>query len=80
MTGSFMDRLHPPQHVHPGERVPTRFVARFLQSGLDFVAHSAHDGDTIVVADEYLKQMVESQAVALGLDLIVEVDRSLLPP
>lgn len=80
MTGSFLYRIYSSMQAPQAE--PEKvvcYVARSLQAALGFVTGEAHDGDKIVVADQYLAQIVESTAIGLGLNLVVEVDRSLLP-
>ena len=50
-----------------------RKVATTVQQAYDYLRSEAVDGDVIVVDNGYQKQMVESRAIALGLDVVVEV-------
>lgn len=49
------------------------YTAPSVMAAKDYVRSRAQDGDVIVVESEYQKAMVESLAIALGLDVIVEV-------
>lgn len=57
------------------------FVVRTVDQALDVLRTLAHDGDTIrlvaYAAGMYSKLAVESTAVALGLDVVVEVGSAL---
>lgn len=44
-----------------------------VEQAYDYLRREAKDGDVIVVGSIYQKQMVESRAMALGLNVIVEV-------
>lgn len=44
---------------------------------MEVVRDLARDGDTVVVSNSYLAQMVEGLAATLALDIIIEVDRGL---